>query len=111
MIDQDDMTGRQVHCKNKINMIKQWSPPPIRWKWNTSALELEPGITPIGIVCKDNNGHLLYSNGKSLGDCPILLTETLVIREDIMIAIQEKHLHVIIKSDSQLLFRLFPRCY
>lgn len=44
MIDQDDMTGRQVHCKNKINMIKQWSPPPIRWKWNTSALELEPGI-------------------------------------------------------------------
>lgn len=59
----------------------------------------------IGMVCWDKNGALGYSNGKSVGDCPIQLAETLTIREAVIYSIQAKHSQNIIKSDSQIAVR------
>lgn len=53
-------------------------------KWNTGAYRIEgKRSTTMGSVCRDNTKHRFYNSGKFIGDCPILLTETLTIGEAI----------------------------
>lgn len=71
--------------------------------WNIDAFGTEARrSTIIGVVCRDNNGRLLYSNIKSIDGCTILLAETMVICITITTVTQQKHSHVIIEIDLQI---------
>lgn len=49
-------------------------------------------------------GRNQYSSGKSIGDYPILVAETIAIREAALVIIQKRLTNVIIESDSQMRF-------
>lgn len=47
-------------------------------------------VSTMDIVCRDNTIQIKYNKGKVICGCPILLAESLLIREAVMISIQEK---------------------
>lgn len=68
----------------------------ILYKWNTDASKLEARHAPmIKYVYKDNIGQVQYSHENLIGVYPVLLTETLVIRNAIIAIIQERKSNVI----------------
>lgn len=53
-------------------------------------------------MSKDDQGLIHFQIGKLIGDCPILLVETLAIREVAIVSIQEKFSNIIVGSDSHI---------
>lgn len=91
MNNRDDVVGSEVKNASHTYKVKHWKPPPVGWlKWNTEASRLEARHTrTINYVSKDNTGRVHYSSEKMIGDYPILLAETLVIEEAVMVVIQK----------------------
>lgn len=56
-------------------------------------------------MCGDDRGRIRFQSGKSIGNCPTLLVETLPIPEAIIEAIRANLSKVIIESDSQVAIR------
>lgn len=57
------------------------------------------------IVCRDDQGRIRFQFRKSIGNCHILMAETLAIREAVMETIKTKLQKVIIEAIPKLLFR------
>lgn len=53
-------------------------------------------------MCRDDTWQTKYSKGKVISDCPIMLAESLAVREAMVISMQEKLSNIIIESDSQI---------
>lgn len=78
-----------------------WTPRPQGLlKWNP-RIEDKLSST-IDIICRGHNGRIHYRFRRAIGDCPILLSGTLAIKEAMLVAIQEKLSNIIIESDSQI---------
>lgn len=106
-MNQDGNAGKRIQDNFNNNIVKHWDPSLVGWlKWYTDASTINGRqSTIIGIVCRDFTGNIHDSNGRKIGDHPVLLIETLANREVIMISIHEKMSTVIIMSDSHI-FRL-----
>lgn len=65
--------------------VKHWSLPSFNWlKWNTNKSRIEAKHSSmIGFVCRDNTGRVQHVNGKTIGDCPILVIESLQFEKQI----------------------------
>lgn len=53
----------------------------------------------ISFVCTDTTRRVIKEEGRNIGDTPVIISETLVIRNVLYQAIQDKHTRVIIQSD------------
>lgn len=86
--------------KHRIPLQVGW----LNWDRNASTIEVRQSTT-IPMMRKDNSGRPQYNKRKIIGHCPILLVETLTIREVIMVSIQETMSNIFIESDSQIAIR------
>lgn len=56
--------------------------------------------TAISYICRNSTGYIIIKEGKSIGDVPVFLAETLAVRNALIQAINNKYSKVIIKSHS-----------
>lgn len=55
-------------------------------KWNTDVLRLESSRSTTNTsACKVSNGNMIEGISYQIGDCPVLIVETLDIRESISV--------------------------
>lgn len=98
----DHNIGTAKYTRNGRAVKRSWTPPPPRWyKWNTGASRIDrTRSTTIGFVWQlwEDFRHV----GTTVGDCPILIAETLTIREAIRTIIRMNIKTIIVESDSQV---------
>lgn len=72
-------------------MPLRWEPPPDGWiKMNIDAFRRHfTRYGSIGYVMR-HNVKVIIAKGKKIGNCPILVDEYVVVREVVLMAIQEK---------------------
>lgn len=83
VIYSDVSPGNKLYKPIKKFTKTSWKPSPSNWlKWNTNASRfMDTHLTTIGLVCRDDNGCIIYSMGKKLSDVSVIAAEAIIIRE------------------------------
>lgn len=69
---------------------------------NEILIHQDMGINYVSCVRKDIRDTIHYIIGKPIGDCSILITETLTTRKAVNTVVQIGHSHCLVESDSKM---------